>query len=251
MIRDTSKESTKKFNYVYKLTLKSDPSIFYIGKRSTNNENDNYMGSGKALKSYKEKYGKDCFNKEILSYWDTAEEALLEEQRLVTSELVKDEHCLNRIVGGGNFDTLGCKWGNRTEEQNKRNSEAHKGLKQSDETKLKRSVAMALKWQDPEYQKTQKKSRKNRDYKTHLSQLSKQRQGQVCLIKEGKWKYVGQDEVQKFIDLGWAYRGVKNKPTYNELLKLREQGLSYQRIGEMYGVTESCVRRWKKKYESK
>ena len=59
------------------------------------------------------------------------------------------------------------------------------------------------------------------------------------------------DEVQKFIDLGWAYRGVKNKPTYNELLKLREQGLSYQRIGEMYGVTESCVRRWKKKYESR
>lgn len=252
MIRDTSKESTKKFNYVYKLTLKNDPSIFYIGKRSTNNENDEkYMGSGKALKFYKEKYGKDCFNKEILSYWNSAEEALLEEQRLVTYDLIKDEHCLNRIVGGGNFDTLGCKWGKRTEEQNKRNSESHKGLKQSTETKAKRSATIKLKWQDPEYRKAQEQSRQNRNYKAHLSCLSKQRKGKICIIKDGKWKYIEQNELRDYIKAGWVCRGVENKPTYEELLNLREQGLSYQRIANIYGVTESCVRRWKKRYENK
>lgn len=103
-IRDVKNETIKKYNYVYKLYFIHDERYYYIGKRSTDNEDDsNYLGSGKALKEYKEKYGKKCFRKEILSYWNSSEEALIEEARLVTSEVVNDEFCLNRMIGGRCF----------------------------------------------------------------------------------------------------------------------------------------------------
>lgn len=249
-IRDTKKETKRKYNYVYKLTFKEDPSVFYIGKRSTDNENDDYMGSGKALKAYFKKYGKDCFNKEILSYWDTAEEALMEEKRLVTKEMVKDEKCLNRIVGGGNFDTLGCKWGPRTEEQNERNRQIHFGVKQSDETKRKRSISIKEKWQDSEYREKQMNGRKGK-YDNHLSKLSQDRINKICIIKDGHWKYINDNELKSYIDEGWKRRGVENKPTYQELLDYRSNGLTYEKIGNIYGVGESCVRRWLKRYKNR
>ena len=247
MIRDTSKETKKKYNYVYKLTLKSNPEIFYIGKRSTNNENDDeYMGSGKALKEYKLKYGEDCFNKEILSYWDTSEEALIEEQRLVTKELIQLDNCLNRIVGGGNFDTLGCKWGKRTEEQNQRNRESHLGKKHSEETKKKRSISMKKKWQDKDFIEKRKNCDKTK-LRKHLEKISKDRKGKVCIIKDKHWKYIKQDELDFYLKNGWKKRGVQNKPTYDEILEYRNQGLTYSKIAKIYNVTESCVRNWKNK----
>lgn len=249
-IRNTIKENKKKYNYVYKLTLKNNPLIFYIGKRSTDLEDDPYMGSGKALKIYKEKFGKDCFEKEILSYWDTAEEALLEERRLVTKELIADENCLNRIVGGGCFDTLGCKWGPRTEEQNQRNRECHIGKKQSDETKKKRSKSIKEKWQDPDYRTAQMCGRKGK-YDKHLNELSKERLNKICIIKDGRWKYINEAELEDFLNNGWKRRGVENKPSYQDILEYRDKGFTYSKIGEIYGVNESCVRQWVKRYKRK
>jgi len=46
-IRKTTNEIKRKYNYVYKLTLKSNPAIFYIGKRSTDKVNEE-------LKAYSE-----------------------------------------------------------------------------------------------------------------------------------------------------------------------------------------------------
>ena len=162
-IRNVKNEQQKKYNYVYKLTLKYDKRYFYIGKRSTNKEDDSeYLGSGKALKSYKEKYGKYCFDKEILSFWPTAEEALIEESKIVTKELIKNEYCLNRMVGGGNFDPTGCIRGKASIEEIRKNSESHKGLKQSEETKKKRSKAIREKWQNEEYRNAQKEGRKGK-----------------------------------------------------------------------------------------
>lgn len=249
-IRNTTKEKHKKYNYVYKLTFKYDKSIFYIGKRSTDNENDEkYLGSGRALQKFKKEFGCDCFEKEILSYWDTAEDALIEEKRLVTRELVDNPNCLNRIIGGGCFDTLGCKWGPRTEEQNKRNSESHKGLKQTKETIEKRSKSISALWQNEEYRNKQKTGRKGK-YEKHLQSLSELRKNKKCIIKDGKWKYINEKDLPTFVNDGWELRGCKNKPTLLEIYNYREKGMSYREIGELYDVNESTVRKWKKKYEN-
>ena len=249
IIRNTENESKKKYNYVYKLYLKNDERYFYIGKRSTNNEDDSkYLGSGKALIKYKKQFGEDCFRKEILSYWDSSEKALKEEARLVTKELVEQEFCLNRIIGGGSFDTLGCKWGKRTKEQVEKVANKLRGKKQSEKTKKKRSESLKRKWKDEKYIESQKNGRKGK-YDKHLNNLTKERRGKICIIKNNTWKYINKEDFQKYENDGWKKRGVDNKPDYEQIMKYREQGFSYSKIGKIYGVGESAVRKWKKIYE--
>ena len=248
-IRDTKRERVKKYNYVYKLTFKYDKRYFYIGKRSTDNEDDSeYLGSGTALKEYKEKYGKDCFEKEILSFWDTVDEALLEEAKIVTKDLIKNKFCLNRMTGGGGFDATGCIRGKAKPETIRKSSESHKGIKQTEEAKKKRAESIKLKWKDAEYRKNQHNGRCGK-YEKHLETLRNERIGKVCLIKDGHWKYVSKTEVDELLKEGWERRGVSEKPTYAQIIEYRAQGLSYSKIGKIYGVGESAVRRWKKTYE--
>ena len=243
-IRETLREKIKKYNYVYKLYLKPDERFYYIGKRSTDKEDDsNYLGSGKALAEYKEKYGKDCFRKEILSYWETAQEALEEEARLVTEEVIRDPFCLNKMKGGGAFDTLGCKWRKRTSEEIEKVASKLRGKRQTEETKKKRSEAIRKKWEDAEYREKQKNGRVGK-YNKHLEKISKAREGKICLIKGDRRKYVSENEINHFKEDGWRLRGVENKPTKSDVEKYRNDGLSYRQIGEIYGVTESGVRNW-------
>ena len=100
------KHKNKKYHYFYKITNNINDH-FYYGIHSTDNLNDDYMGSGVRLRHAYKKYGIENFSKEILKFFDSREAAADYELEIVTEELVRDENCYNLIIGGERFTTLG------------------------------------------------------------------------------------------------------------------------------------------------
>ena len=73
----------------------------YIGKHSTNDINDGYLGSGKVLKRAIKKYGKENFEREILLETQDEAQAYRMEDVYITLEIINDPMYYN-IAGGGN-----------------------------------------------------------------------------------------------------------------------------------------------------
>jgi len=102
---------------------------YYIGVHKTDDPNDDYLGSGIALKKALEKYGKENFKKEILHIFLTAEDAYREEEKLV----VVSEETYNLNKGGvGGFDYI--------------NSLGLENVMKNPETAKKVSVAAKKNW---------------------------------------------------------------------------------------------------------
>ena len=88
---------------VYKTTNKVNGK-FYIGKHTTTDINDGYLGSGTTIKRAVEKYGYENFEREILGVYDTEAEAFAAEAEIVTKDLIESEQCYNNRTGGdGNY----------------------------------------------------------------------------------------------------------------------------------------------------
>lgn len=89
----------KKYHYVYRIDCLLD-GCYYIGVHSTNNINDGYFGSGSGLRASIRKHGKEAFTKTILSYYETREEAINEEIRLLNSGVTDDPLSYNIAYAG-------------------------------------------------------------------------------------------------------------------------------------------------------
>ena len=88
---------------IYKIT-NSVNGKFYIGKHSTLDINDSYMGSGVAIKKAIKKYGKENFTKEILFEFENETDCLIQEAAIVTKEFINDPLTYNMTCGGkGSF----------------------------------------------------------------------------------------------------------------------------------------------------
>lgn len=61
------------------------------------------MGSGNGIKNAIKKYGKECFNKEILAEANSSEELWKLEEQYVTKEIVNDSQSYNLIGGGKSY----------------------------------------------------------------------------------------------------------------------------------------------------
>lgn len=77
------------YHYIYKVTSPSGK--FYIGRHSSKHENDNYMGSGKWVRSIKDK---TTLKKEILYYVECFDNLLLKEEELI-KQYIDDPSCMN------------------------------------------------------------------------------------------------------------------------------------------------------------
>lgn len=89
----------KKYHYFYKITNTIN-NHFYYGVHNTDDLNDGYMGSGVRLHKAYKKYGIENFKKEILKFFDSAEEAFDYEESVVNETLVYDKNCYNLQCGG-------------------------------------------------------------------------------------------------------------------------------------------------------
>ena len=89
----------KTYNYIYRITNNINGK-HYQGVHSTDDLDDGYMGSGKAMKAAIKRYGVENFTKEILEFFATRKEALAREAELVTMEEVNDPMCYNLKEGG-------------------------------------------------------------------------------------------------------------------------------------------------------
>jgi len=96
----------KKYHYLYKTTNLLNGKYYY-GIHSTNNIEDNYLGSGKHIKYSIRKYGQENFKKEILEYFNTREELALAENLLITKDMLVNKQCMNIMYGGEKFNTIG------------------------------------------------------------------------------------------------------------------------------------------------
>lgn len=89
----------KKFNYVYQIKNEINGKI-YIGKHSTDNFDDNYFGSGFALKRAIKKYGIENFTKTIIDFCPNEEQALELESFIVDKEFILRPDTYNLRMGG-------------------------------------------------------------------------------------------------------------------------------------------------------
>lgn len=117
-------------HFIYKTTNLINGK-FYLGKRSTKNVDDGYLGSGTVFKRALTKYGRENFKREILCYTETKELNAELESLLIDESMVSNPMCYNMALGGqGGIGPAAC----RTPEQIKEGSRKS-GLTQAGRTK--------------------------------------------------------------------------------------------------------------------
>ena len=93
----------KQYHIIYR-TVNTLTGKEYIGVHSTNDLDDGYIGTGKYIGRAIKKYGKDIFERQILSFHKDRSAALQRERALVNRKYLNETHTYNiRIGGEGGF----------------------------------------------------------------------------------------------------------------------------------------------------
>ena len=88
-----------KFYGIYKITNKVNGKM-YIGKHTTDNLDDGYLGSGVYICNAVKKYGKEAFTKEWLEFAENAEDLNYLERMYVDEEWIARPDTYNLKLGG-------------------------------------------------------------------------------------------------------------------------------------------------------
>ena len=90
----------RRYHYIYKITCKIT-TRFYVGMHSTDNLEDNYMGSGTRLGHSKRKHGIENHVIEILEFLPNRSSLKDREREIVNEQFIQDPLCMNLQLGGG------------------------------------------------------------------------------------------------------------------------------------------------------
>ena len=99
LLMNNTNTRSYKYHYFYRI-INKNTNQYYFGIHSTNNLNDNYMGSGTFLKKEYREHGKENFIKEILKFFDDRKTLLEYEKKIVNEDILSDPLCLNIAKGG-------------------------------------------------------------------------------------------------------------------------------------------------------
>jgi len=212
----------KKYNYIYKTTCNVNGK-YYIGMHSTDNLEDEYIGSGKRLWYSINYHGRDNHTKEILEYHSTRDELKKREKEIVNEQLINEDLCLNLKVGGNGGGRI---W----------NEEHMKAFSKSG------NDAFKSKMKDPEYRenhfkklseankKSYENGRRERTYfydwngKKHSEESKKKISeskkgkgmgennsvyGRKWMNKDGVTKMVKKEEIEEHTNVGWIFGKMK------------------------------------------
>ena len=94
-----TRASRRKHHIIYKTTC-TITGRWYIGMHSTDDLNDEYLGSGRRIISSIKKHGKGKHIREILEHCDSRQAASDRETELITPEVRADPQCMNCGPGG-------------------------------------------------------------------------------------------------------------------------------------------------------
>ena len=78
----------------------------YIGKHSTPDPYDDYIGSGKILKNAIRYHGREQFTKQVLHIFDNIDDMNKKEKELITEEIINNSSYYNVAPGGEGGDVL-------------------------------------------------------------------------------------------------------------------------------------------------
>jgi len=236
------------YNFTY-ATICSVNRIAYLGKHSTDNLNDGYLGSGILLNKDIKLFGRDSFNRIILEFYDTENESYRAENKLITKDIVDDPCYYNLTTGGQGFS-----------------SEDAKIQWQDPKSKQRMSERMIEQWQDEEFRQMMSErmseGSQNPESKQRKSERSKE------MWQDPEYRQMMTERMTERITEQWQdeeYRQMKiermtgeNNPntilTEKQVIDIKKRLLKGERgvdIAKIYGVSNSiiskinCGRTWK------
>ena len=171
--------------YTYRIDCLSN-GMWYWGVRKPRTwPDDDYMGSSRYVHEDIEKYGIENFEKTVLEFFDTYEEARSAEYKLIARDL-NDSRCYNR--SNGKMFSTGEKhpmWGRtHTEETKFKISKANKGNTHSKDSRYKMSLANKGKRHTEESkQKIRKASYGRKHTKEAKRKIGKAQRGKIISEK--------------------------------------------------------------------
>jgi len=92
----------KKYHFIYK-TVNVLTGRYYYGMHSTDNLDDDYLGSGKRLRYSVRKYGGNNHKREIIEFCKDRKSLIQREMEIVNLNEIAKEKCMNLRIGGQGF----------------------------------------------------------------------------------------------------------------------------------------------------